>query len=414
MKTIKVMMDYLKPMKFNIVQLFCALTIFASCSKNDDSSSDTKTQEEIEETAAPEIDLKFFGKGLNSSEESVEIFKTANGYISFENQNRPDIKIFQTYEGDGDIVMRKLDNKLEQIEEYVFDTETIDELYDVSKIDENTFVLIGRINTEEPFFDSSSVPFIRIVNTNGEVIKSTLIGTFETNTDDYLAQISYENGVIYIAAALTFSKTLITALDLELNELWRNTIITRWSNGKIIVNNEELLYAYQNGIDNDVTIKLKRFNLLTGELISTYEYDSEKGKTFELGQIRTYENTLYIAGRYINQNWTGYAGYLLRVNMNDWTEIDKIYDANMYQFNDIIIAQDNILIGGNPKEGNGILKVNHQGEIIWKYDLSRRASVERMIRNNDGTIIFTANVIDSEDSSTEVMIGILNEEGVLQ
>jgi len=394
-------------MKNHFLLVYIFLSLF-SCTKSDN-NSDVLNEEVIKP-----IGLNYFGESVNSSEAGVEIFKNNPGYISFENHNLTDDT---SREGDSDIVLRKLNDSLQTIEEYVYDTNTYDVLSNAVKLEVNKFALAGRRQVNSPLSEFNAVPFIQIVDDSGNIINSVILEGANNMSITSLVRVFHKNNILYVAVKSGLNFFTIYALDMELNTIWDKTISVKDAFlGKIFVD-EMLYFATQTESDlnnNKNVITLYTLNLTTGDLIDTFSYD-EAYDNYGIADLLVEGNDLYIFGG--ASVLSGSAGFILKINKVDGQKQEYLFVNNMNSVSDIKIQGSNILVAGNTAttSGNFIQKLDSNNEEVWSYN-SSPVKVQKLLVKDDEAIVFIgkANLINSSGRSSDVGYGIINSMGELQ
>lgn len=394
---------------FLLVILTFVLSLVA-CSKSD---NNTPIVPEIDENF---IGLKAYGEEINSYDESMNLFETSNGYISFENINKYDLNIANTYEGIANVVIRKLNDKFESTNEFTLETNTYDILSSVSKIDESTYIIAGRFSVEKEIF---SRPFVKIVNVNGEVLESLVLGGSETvpyNTDRP-TKLFYKNGVIYVADRIMDNFLSLVALDVNLNELWRRDFPVAGS-GAIYV--DDTIYFgmidYPNGNNQPPTISLQILDVTDGSTIDSFDLDNSVSRRVSIDKIKEYNGNLYLIGG-TDSSSPNFGGYILKLNKADGQKLDELFVPKMYSLYDIAISESDILIVGNSKSNEQVIKIDNEGDVLWTYQVPNNplgGKLYKLIDNQDGIIFSGGLNLQASDRSTDSTFGLLDNSGKLK
>lgn len=394
--------------KNKILTIALVFLIF-SCSKSDNTpSEETVTPEEIPINDST-IGLKIHGEETGSYDESIDIFKTSNGYIAFENKNRFDLNI--TYEGNANMVIRKLDNNLETTSEFIIETNEFEVLSSVTQIDDQKFALSGRFEFEAGDF-SNRYFFVHIIDSDGNVLNTKVLNQtpiFSTASVK-TTQIVFKNDVLYVTGPLNGNNSVsIVALDMNLNELWQRNY-DFYGQGSIYVDD----YVYfgladlSGTVTEQTTSSLHYLDISNGTTIKTVTYDDVQSPMHRIEKIIPAGETLYLIGKgiYLTE------GYISEVNKEDGQIVSRIYAEDFYSINDLFIADDGLVFAGDSKYNIGLYKINNEGNFIWDISFpqpSRTINIYKLLDNQDGTITISGSSnINEIDKSTNAIYGIIN------
>lgn len=410
-------MNYLKN-----ITLIALLIMISSCNNDD-----VLVEESVDNPVVAKIGVKSFGRGLNSFDEGIRIFKTSEGYISFEIHNK--VYPSGTYEGDSDIVVRKVNEEFELIEEHILDTSTYEQLNDVVEIEEGRYALISRVMIADdplngPFLERLSTPYIKIVNDQGEILESQPLGDFEPLNFYIGAEVTYQNGRFYVNIPNKNTDgdvvQRIIAFDSQLNELWKKEIPMpeEFGEGKIHVGSELYIIYSKEGIEENTWVfVLSRFNLVNGELIETLEYVQENTKLIFTKEIIENQNELVAVGLFIDSfGFTDVAqSMFFKINMGDWSQETFTTVDGVGSINNIVSAGSEFVITESAQNPSDVIKIDSKGSIIWESKTDPWGSPNDIIINTDGSIVFTGALGNSSESiSREVMIGMFDVNGDLK
>lgn len=399
-------------MKKNFPVVLAIFLTILSCSKPDDEAPIiTPIDENI-------MGLQVYGDETNSYDESIDLFEITTGYISFENSNKYDVEIGDTYDGSANMLIRKFDDKFEMTSEFVLETNTYDILSSVAKIDENTYALAGRFSVEKDYF---SYPFIKIVNDNGVVLQSLVLSGSTTFSTSSSTRVFYKDGVIYVAdRMIDYDILSLIAFDVELNELWRKDFSVVGS-GAIYVDD----YVYFGMIYNHERTNNPEYYSITIQLLDTSDGDSVKSieldnsvrKMNSITKIKEHNGNLYFIGG-TSFGSPNFAGCILEINKNDGQVLDEIYVTSMYKLNDIAFSGNSMLVVGNSRSNEHVIKVDNEGNVLWSYKVITNTfggELYKLISNQMG-IIFNGGLRfnNSTDRSTDAIYGILDDSGKLK
>lgn len=392
-------------------QLILVITfVFYSCSKSDDAGQTPETPTINEDF----IGLKVYGEKTNSYDESIDLFETSNGYISFENSNKYDVNIRETYEGTANILIRKLDDEFEMIDEFIIETDNYDILSSVAKINENNYVLAGRFSVEKDIF---SYPFIKIVNDEGVVSKSLILsGSTTTPTSTYRGtKVFYKDGVIFVADRLDYNFISLVALDMNLNELWRKDF-SGTSAGDIYVD-DYLYFAVIEGNNHNepYIITFQVLDITDGSSVNTVKLNNSIRRV-HFDKIKEHNGNLYLLGGTAVES-QNFGGYILKIAKSG-QELDEIFVTNMYRLYDIAFSGNDLLVVGNSKSNEYVVKIDNEGDNLWSYKVKTNTFGGQLstIINNENGIIFSGGLrLNNEtDRSTDAVYGILDDSGSLK
>ena len=391
--------------------LLIIITLVFSCSNDDNPNNPNNPEVET-------IGLKFYGKEA-SSDRGIRIFKTEEGYISFEIQN----DFSPTAEGYSDIIIRKLDEKLELTSTNAISNSSFDQIIDVAKIDDNRFAVVGSTGT----VTTSKFPVIRIFNTNGEVLQSLIIGSPQTNANTnngVLVSVFYKDNILYTTVGIKGFKTSIIALDLDLNLLWSKLYTTSSIFSNLIVDNTHVYMVYSTRHDlNNKTVILRKLDKANGDEVYQKEYNNVEGDfsfDFFILKIIQDQNYLFLAGlggrKKGSSNSNISQGIILKINKSDGIEMPRMVFPETFSIRDIEFYENGFITSSETRGSFiRISKLNNEGAIVWKYEYNQRQNdyVNDLGINSDNSVFFTGSV-DQGNNDRDVIYGILKSDGKLK
>ena len=385
-----------------------------SCSSDESPVEDNDNSKEVPEE---KIGLQILGVP-NSSDAGRKIFPSNNGYISFENKN---VHYTNFSEGTSNLLIRTLDEKLKSIDSVEIKTDSYDLIEDVVKLDDTKYLVTGSFSLGSPL--SNIYPVLKIINTQGEIVNSLVIGSPQTTALTNFGDISgiyHKDNVIYVTVKLEGAQSSVIALNSNLELLW-SKLYDNARSSKIYADSEHVYFVNKiNNPEDDLynIMQLNKLNKDTGETILQKTFkNAEGGSNLGFTVFKMIENNgkFYLAG-YGHNTENKQQGLILKINKDNFSEEARTFYSNLENINDIEITKNGYVISGTTNEiFINISKIGENGSVVWEYEYNQAFNdiVNDIMLVSDYNVLFTGSVDQGNAPDRDVVIGILDAEGKL-
>ncbi len=400
---------------FKDIYYFIFIVFFISCSKNNDN---VIIKEEIPVDNTPKIGVKYFGPETNSFDEGVGIFEVSDGYVSIEQLNIDYSNGLS--EGFTNISFRKLNSDLETTIEKIHETNTHDYLVGVVQANDSFIILENQTNEDK----SVKETYIKILSNQGEVLNSKQLIALQ-GSEAVISSLSYlyfENNTIYASYRISTSPsiTALIALDMQLNILWERTFSnTRESGGiQLDIESGNIYYIAKTSdlTGSFATPVLNVVDSSNGNLINSYSYPSTELLYFNVYDVALNGDFLYLAGETVFENKNGLNGAVMKINKLTGEQESIAYWETYGAIFNIEVKDDNLFLNlwDDKLIETSIVKTDNSTSEIWNYTI--RGNARNLLLKENGEIVFTgrANKPGATDNTTDIFIGILDQDGKLK
>ena len=216
------------------------------------------------------------------------------------------------------------------------------------------------------------------------------------------------------------SITALIALDMQLNTLWESTFTNARESGGINIDKDSgNIYYMTKTSDLTGSYAIPVLNLLdasNGNLIDSFSYPNSDRLYFNVYDTSLNGNFLYVVGEVVFKNVSGLNGAVMKIDKTTGEQESIEYWEAYGAVFDIAIKDDNLFLNlwDNKFIETSIVKTNGSTNEIWNYTI--RGNTRKLLVKENGEIVFTgrANKPGATDNTTDVFIGILDQDGNLK
>ncbi|MBC6999947.1 hypothetical protein [Cytophaga sp. FL35] len=388
-----------------------------SCSKKEEVIVQVTEPKEI---SKPPLGVSRFGRS-KINEQGIEIFKTSEGYLSFEYFNFYNAQSYPT----GDLVVRRVDEQFETIDSILYQDKPFILIENIIRMGTESYVVLGNRKTypDEPY----NLPIITVFDDKGHEIKSLVVSDLLMEGGTSAASIkeaTFIDNRLYVVLSENKGLTIVV-LDTDLNLIWEKFEELKHTNYTITVDDKYLYFSRsidESGVFFN-TNYIHKLDIKTGEEVDRWSFihsDSNYSvKTYPFKLLNDHEN-IYLVYKLHFPNESNIDPYykLKRINKKN----GEIIDLGIPEFNFLdefeLTKEGFIYSGSHRTDGKNIINADKFLKDLWVFEVVGGSRIKDIKPLENGEFVFSGfyvkGIEGNNDLYDDALIGGLKANGTIK